>query len=422
MTAHPQSQAEPLPSIVEEHWKRNLAVCVFGAFTTIVAMTLLLPFLPLYVEHLDVSDQAAIVQWSGVAFGATFLSAALTAPLWGRLGDRYGRKLMLIRASLGMAVAMSLIGLAENIYQLVGLRLLAGLLGGYASGATILVATQTPRARTGWALGMLSSGIMAGNLAGPLIGGLLPPLIGIRHTFFLAGGVIFLTFLATLFLMKEAPRPQRQAGAAKAPAVRAWDVIADKRPVLTMLVVACLVMFSIMSIEPIITVYLTQLHSENVTLMAGLVMSATALASVLSASRIGKLADRIGHWKVVIGCLTAAALLLIPQAFVSHAWQLVLLRFLMGIALGGLLPCIAAIIRHSVPDAVAGRMLGYSTSCQYIGQVLGPLTGGYLGGHFGMPVVFIATCLLMGGCAVGMLLMRPMMSSGNGASRAERGI
>ena len=407
--------AQPPLSDADQHWKRNLAVCVLGAFTTIVAMTLLLPFLPLYVEHLGVSDQAAIVQWSGVAYGATFFSAALTAPLWGRLGDRYGRKLMLIRASLGMAIAMSLIGLAENIYQLVGLRLLAGLLGGYASGATILVATQTPKARTGWALGMLSSGIMAGNLAGPLIGGLLPPLIGIRSTFFLAGGVIFLTFLATLFLMKEAPRPKRAAGDVKPASVRPWDEIADKRPAITMFVVASLVMFSVMSIEPIITVYLTQLHTENVTLMAGLVMSATALASVLSASRIGKLADRVGHWKVVMGCLSAAAVLLIPQAFVTNEWQLVALRFLMGIALGGLLPCIAAIIRHSVPDNVAGRMLGYSTSCQYVGQVLGPLTGGYLGGHFGMPIVFIVTCVLMGGCAAAMLWMRPVAMR-NGAA------
>lgn len=395
-------------AVAEKYWKRNLAVCVLGSFTTIIAMTLLLPFLPLYVEHLGVSDPAAIVQWSGVAFGATFLTAAVTAPLWGRLGDRYGRKLMLIRASLGMAIAMSLIGLAENVYQLVGLRLLAGLLGGYASGATILVATQTPRERSGWALGMLSSGIMAGNLAGPLIGGLLPPLMGIRNTFFLAGGVIFLSFLATTFLMKEAPRPKRAAGEAKPGAVRLWQVIPDKKPVISMLVVACLVMFSIMSIEPIITLYLTQLHATHVTMTAGLVMSATALASVLSASRIGKLADRIGHWKVVTGCLLAAALLLIPQAFVSNAWQLLALRFLMGIALGGLLPCIAAIIRHSVPDAVAGRMLGYSTSSQYVGQVLGPLSGGYLGGHFGMPLVFIVTCVLMAACAAVMLLMRPL--------------
>ena len=109
------------------HWERNLIVCVFGSFTTIVAMTLLLPFLPIYVEQLGVTDHAAIVQWSGIAYGAAFFSAALTAPLWGRLADRYGRKLMLIRASLGMAIAMSLIGMAHNVWELVGLRLLADL-------------------------------------------------------------------------------------------------------------------------------------------------------------------------------------------------------------------------------------------------------------------------------------------------------
>ncbi|MDE1169165.1 MAG: MFS transporter [Pseudomonas sp.] len=388
------------------HWQRNLAVCVFGAFTTIVAMTLLLPFLPLYVEHLGVSDPAAIVQWSGIAFGATFLSAALTAPLWGRLGDRYGRKLMLIRASLGMAVAMSLIGLAENIWQLVLLRLLAGLLGGYASGTTILVATQTPKARTGWALGILSSGIMAGSLAGPLIGGLLPPLVGIRNTFFLAGGVIFITFLATLFLLKEAPRQRPEPGAKAGEPIR-WGDIPQRGLVKIMFVVACLILFANMSIEPIITVYLMQLHVEHLTLMAGLVMSAAALGSILSAARLGKLADRVGHWKVVTVCLAVAAVLLIPQAFVTDAWQLVVLRFLMGLALGGLLPCIAAIIRHSVPERVAGRMLGYSTSSQYVGQVLGPLMGGYVGGHFGMPLVFLGTSVLLAVCAVGMVGLRP---------------
>jgi MFS family permease len=390
----------------EQHWQRNLWVCVFGSFTTIIAMTLLLPFLPLYVEHLGVSDPAAVVQWSGIAFGATFLSAAFTAPLWGRLGDRYGRKLMLIRASLGMAVAMSLIGLAENVWQLVLLRLLAGFLGGYASGATILVATHTPKARSGWALGMLTSGIMAGSIAGPLIGGLLPPLIGIRNTFFASGGVIFLTFLATLFLLKEAPRPARTAAQKSAPPIRAWSLIEDKTTVLTMFVVASLVMFATMSIEPIITVYLMELHTESLTLMAGVVMSAAALGSIISASHLGKLADRVGHWRIVTLCLTASAVLLIPQALVTNEWQLVVLRFLMGLALGGLLPCIASIIRHSVPENIAGRMLGYSTSSQYIGQVLGPLTGGFLGGHFGMRVVFIGTFVLMAASAVAMVIIK----------------
>src|SRR5258707_14550605 len=100
-------------AVAEGPWRRNLMVCLLGSFTTIVAMTLLLPILPLYVEELGVSDHAAIVQWSGVAYGATFLTAALTAPLWGKLADLYGRKLMLIRASLGMAVIMSLMGMAH---------------------------------------------------------------------------------------------------------------------------------------------------------------------------------------------------------------------------------------------------------------------------------------------------------------------
>jgi MFS family permease len=376
------------------YWRRNLAICVFGSFTTIVGMTLLLPFLPLYVEQLGVKDHAAIVQWSGVAFGATFFTAALTAPLWGRLADRYGRKLMLIRASLGMAIAMSLIGMAGNVYHLVGLRLLAGLLGGYASGSMVLVATQTPKQRTGWALGVMSSGIMAGNLAGPLIGGALPPLIGIRATFLASGALIFVAFLVTAFLIKEDRRPKLHKSADKPKAGLA--AVPDKGPLFAMLVTGALLMLANMSIEPIITVYVAQFaEPRNITMVSGLVMSATALGSILSASRLGRLADRIGHWNVIIGCLAVSAVLLIPQAFVTQSWQLVALRFLMGLSLGGLLPCIASVIRHNVPERVAGAMLGYSTSAQYVGQVAGPLAGGFVGGHFGMRSVFLGTCVLM---------------------------
>ncbi|MEO8935494.1 MAG: MFS transporter [Burkholderiaceae bacterium] len=390
----------PTASSDNPHWRRNLVVCMFGAFTTIVGMTLLLPFLPLYVEQLGEHDPAAIVQWSGIAFGATFLSAALMAPVWGRLADRYGRKPMLIRASLGMAVAIGAIGLVENVWQLVALRLLTGLLGGYASGSTILVATQTPRARSGWALGTLSSAIMAGNLVGPLVGGALPPLIGIRNTFFAAGAAIFVAFMATSTLIREAPRP-RVDQSVRRPSN--WQAIPDKGPLVAMLVTGALLMLANMSIEPIITVYVASLVDDpaHVTMTAGVVMAAAAFGSILSAARLGRVADRIGHWRVVVGCLAVSAALLIPQAFVTAAWQLVALRFLMGLALGGLLPCIAAVIRHHVPEGSAGLALGYSVSAQYTGQVIGPVLGGFVGGQVGMRAVFVGTCVLMAAGAMG---------------------
>ena len=389
----------------DRYWRRNLAVCLIGSFTTIVAMTLLLPFLPVYIAELGVTDQAAIAQWSGIAFGATFFSAALVAPFWGWMADRFGRKLMLVRASLGMAIAMSLMGMAHNVWELVGLRLFAGFAGGYASGATILVATQTPKRRSGWALGMLNSGIMAGGLVGPLIGGTLPPLIGIRATFWLAGGVIFLTFLATTFLIKE---EQRSALTKKAVVEAKWSQIPDKQPVLAMLAMGTLLTFANMSIEPIITLYVAQLvEAPRVIFVAGLTMAAAALGAILSAPRLGKLADRIGHWKVVVVTTIVAALLLIPQAFVTAGWELVALRFLMGLALGGLMPCVTSIIRHSVPDAVVGRVLGYATSSNYIGQVAGPIMGGFVGGHIGMRAVFLGTALLMALGAVYAQIARP---------------
>lgn len=380
-------------------WRRNLFVCLIGSFTTEVAMTLLIPFLPFYVEQLGVSGQAAIAQWSGIAYGATFFSAAFVAPLWGRLGDRYGRKAMLIRASLGMAIAMSLIGMAQNIWHLVLFRLLAGFLGGYSSGSTILVATQTPKLRSAWALGMLSSGIMTGSLLGPLLGGILPSYMGIREIFWLSGAMIFLAFLATTFLIKEERISTAQR---KEQSTMGWADIPHKTPIIAMLLVGTLLLFALMSIEPIITLYVAQLITEpqKVTLFAGITMSSAALGSILSAPHMGKIANRIGHKSVIVATLALTACLFIPQAFVTNAWQLIGLRFFMGLALGGLFPCITSVIRHNVPDGVAGRVLGLSTSARYVGQVAGPLAGGLIAGTMGLQAVFIGTAAILATGAV----------------------
>jgi MFS family permease len=365
---------------------------LFGSFTNITAMTLLLPFLPVYVEQLGVHDRAAIVQWSGIAYGISFLGAGLVAPLWGRMADLYGRKLILMRASLAMAISMSLIGMAQDIWQLVALRLIAGVLGGYTSGAVILVATQTPKQHSASALGILSTGVMAGTLLGPLVGGVLPGLIGIRETFLFAGGTIFVSFLATSFLIRE----DRVPGQARKVVRGAWAMLPDKRPVFAMLLTAMLLMLANMSVEPIITVYVGELvPATQVVFTSGLVMAASAVGGVLAAPRLGKLADRVGPWNLVVGCLTVCGLLLVPQAFVTDRWQLLVLRFLMGMSLAGLMPAVSATIRHNTPDGAVGTILGYSTSAQYAGQVVGPVVGGFVGGHFGMRSVFLATALIM---------------------------
>lgn len=372
------------------HWRRNLWVCTLGSFTTLIAMSLLLPFLPLYLSSMGVHGTDNIALWSALAYGATFFSAALTAPIWGRMADKYGRKLMLIRASLGMAIAMSLMGMATAPWQLVALRLLAGLLGGYASGSMVMVAAQTPKQKTGWAVGILSSGIMAGNIAGPLVGGFLPGLIGIRETFLFTGALIFVAFLGTLFLLREERQPKK-TGTAPAP------ITVIPQPVKIMWLSGMLLVFASMSVEPVITLYASRFTGslQQATLYAGIIMAATALGSILAAPRIGALADRIGHWRVLSSGLVVCGILLIPQAFVTAIWQLISLRFLMGLALGGMLPCITAIIRHHAGNGNSGKLLGYSTSAQYVGQVCGPLFGGVVAGRAGIPAVFIATAVVM---------------------------
>lgn len=382
------------------HWRRNLFVCVGGSFTTIVAMTMLVPYLPIFVEQLGVHDRASVLRWSGIAYSATFFTAALTAPLWGALGDRFGRKSMLIRASLGMAIVMSCIGLAQNVWQLVGLRLLTGLLGGYASGSTILVAAQTPKERSAWALGILSGGVMAGNIVGPLFGGFAPELVGVRTTFFVAGGLIFLAFIATTTLLHEERKPPHSKEIHEG---RTWSQLPQPTVVALLLATSSLLLFATMSVEPIITVFVEQLShdADLASFQAGVIMALGAAGSIMSAPRLGRLGDRIGHLTVITGSLVAAGVLLLAQAAAPNVVVLAVLRLIMGGALGGLLPAITAAIRHRVPDRVVGRVLGLSVSAQYVGQVTGPLMGGYVGAHLGLRPVFVITAVVLLLVAVG---------------------
>lgn len=410
-------RSPPVPlSYIErnsEYWKRNLCIGVFGSFTTLVSLSMLLPFLPLYVEQLGVTSSAAIVQWSGVAFGATFLGTAVTAPLWGHLADRYGRKPMLVRAAIGMAIVMSLIGTAHSVVELVCLRLLAGLVGGYASAATVMVGTQAPRGRSGWALGVLSTGALCGSLVGPLVGGFLPGVVGIRGTFFVGGAVIGVAALVTILFVREdfdrAVDVKRDTHA-----VAGGIPTADRLIIASLLFTAMMVLLANMSIEPIITVYIGQLGvpRDHLACTAGLVMAASAFGSMLTAARLGALADRVGSNRVIIGCLAITAVVMVPQAFVTQWWQLAVLRGLMGMSMAGLLPSVAKRVRALVADHHAGKTLGYLQSSTYAGQVVGPLIGGQVGAWIGLREVFFITATLLLICAgINQMVNRRSVSS-----------
>ncbi|QGN33907.1 MFS transporter [Microlunatus sp. Gsoil 973] len=398
------------------YWKRNLTVGVAGSFTTLIAMSLLLPYLPLYIEQLGVTGQARVTLWSGLTFSATFVTAGLTAPVWGRLGDRYGRKSMLVRASLGMAIVTSAIGLAQDQWQLLVLRLIVGLLGGYSSGATILVAAQAPERRRAWALGVLSSGIMAGNIAGPLLGGIAPQLIGIRNTFFGSGLLIFLAFLATVFLIKEdrSAGPVRRSSGPKP----GWSDVPDKPLVLGMLGMSVILLVATFSVEPIVTVYVRDLTGSvsGLSAISGVVFALSAAGSIISAPWLGRLADRAGRLPVLIGCLVVAAMLLGLQALSVSIWMFAALRFAMGLALGGMMPTVTATLRSTLPDRVVGRVLGYNVSAQYVGQVVGPILGGWAAGHYGIPAVFVCTGALALIGAGGAVAIRRRSVAGRGSA------
>jgi DHA1 family multidrug resistance protein-like MFS transporter len=263
-----------------------------------------------------------------------------------------------------------------------------------------MIGSQVPKEKAGWALGVLSTGALSGNLIGPLVGGFLPGFVGIRGTFFVGGAMIAVAAITTIVLIREdfdrATDGARRGRETRAPGVSSrWPIIA------ALLMTAMMVLLANMSIEPIITVYIGQLGValDDQARIAGVIMACSALGSILTAARLGALADRVGGWNVIIGCLLVTGVVMVPQAFVTQWWQLAILRGVMGMSIAGLLPAIAKLIRHSVADYNTGKVLGYLQSAQFSGQVIGPLIGGQIGAHFGLHHVFLVTGALLVLCA-----------------------
>lgn len=354
-----------------------------------------MPFLPLYVEQLGISDPQALNLWSGLVFSITFLFSAMASPFWGGLADRKGRKIMLLRSALGMAIVMMLMGMATSIWQFLALRALLGLLGGFVPNANALIATQVPRGKTGWALGWLSTGAVSGALIGPLIGGLLADSFGLRPVFFITAGVLFTCFLMTLFCVRESFIPVQKKDMLHARQV--LSSLKNPRLVLALFVTTLIIQIATGSIAPILTLYVRELagHVSNLAFISGMIASVPGVAALMSAPRLGKLGDRIGPERILIAMLILSVLLLIPMALVQNAWQLGILRFMLGAADGALLPAVQSLLIYNASNQVAGRVFSYNQSFRDIGNVTGPLMGATVSAHFGFRAVFVVTAFIV---------------------------
>jgi MFS transporter, DHA1 family, multidrug resistance protein len=363
-------------------------------FVTGIGMSQIAPVLPLYVKDLGISDVSSIGQISGIAFGVTFIVSAIFSPVWGWASDKYGLKPMLLRASLGMAFVIFSIGFAANAWQLIGLRALQGAMTGYSTACMILIATQVDRGHVGWALGTLSTSSVAGSLIGPLIGGFLADNLGLRYVFFITAALLLVAFVSTLVFVQESSI----RGGKKTPGIIAsWRLVPNKDLLVTMFVTSFVLMVALFSIEPIVTIYVGQLSGNigQIALVSGLAFSASGLGNIIAAPRLGSLSDMIGPQKVLFFALAVAGIVFIPQAFVNDAWQLIGLRFLLGLALGGLTPSVNTLIKKITPGPLTGGIYGFNISAQHLGVFAGAVLGGQVSAYLGIREVFIITSALL---------------------------
>lgn len=381
-------------NILMKMWKRNLIFCWFGMFVTGIGMSQIAPVLPLYIQQLGVRDTALISQISGIAFGVTFIISAIFSPIWGQAADKFGRKPMLLRASLGMSIVIGCMGFAPNVYILIGLRLLQGVITGYSTACTTLIATQTDNEHAGYALGTLSTANIAGSLLGPTFGGFMEEAVGLQSVFFITSALMFIAFLTTALFVKESfKREDKKVSTFK----EVWRDVPEKNLTITMFVTFFILSVALYTVEPIVTIYVDQLskNSTHVALLAGITFSASGLANILAAPRLGKLSDKVGAHKVILIALVVAGIIFIPQAFVKNPWELMFLRFVLGLAAGGLSPSVNILVKKITPDSITGRIFGFSMAAGYLGVFGGSVLGGQVAAYLGIRYVFFITSALL---------------------------
>ncbi|MCL6452792.1 MAG: MFS transporter [Alicyclobacillus sp.] len=354
------------------------------------------PFMALYVEQLGVHNLQHIDILTGVIQGLSPLMAAVMSPFWGALSDRSGRKMMVLRSTLAIAVFTALMGLAQNTWELMAIRAMQGAFSGFSAASVALVASIIPQNRLGFALGWVQTCSMVGSLVGPLLGGAAADYFHNNYhlVFYLTTVFALLAFLVTGLFVHEPKRtatPEQQASDAPKPSaeraerparkpslIGQFRAVKEMKSVQSMFVVLFLTQFTVMSVQPVLSVFMKHLagHVSYLNTITGLAFAVTGLADLMASPFLGKRSDTIGYRKVLTICMTGAGLFYLPQALAWNIWVFVVARFGLGCFIGGILPTANALIGRMAPSDKRGQIYGFTSSATFLGSFAGPLLGG----------------------------------------------
>ncbi len=389
------------------NWRRTLYALWIAQILALIAFSMRIPFLPYYLRDLGLTDVNDQLWWATAITAAGAVCMTISAPIWGIVSDRVGRKPMVIRAMLFAAFTIGLMGLATAPWQLFGLRLIEGAFTGTVTACAALVASTVPRDRVGFGLGLIQTSVFSGSSLGPLFGGFLASQVGYRWTFGVASGFMVIGLLIVVFLVEERFRPVRRTGTVDSRhggGVRSQLAILAI-PVVGIMVVSMLVIRGTsMAIQPILPLYVAQLGSFGISdaETAGLILGAQGLTSAIASIYFGRLGDRIGHRRILTICTFAAGFIYLPMAVATQSWQLLALQAAFGVAAGGLVPTANALVAHATRPEQRGVVFGLMAGAGSMGAFVGPLAvaGLTTSGGFGLAFVAIGVSLLLTGVAV----------------------
>ncbi|OGP51331.1 MAG: hypothetical protein A2Y79_03910 [Deltaproteobacteria bacterium RBG_13_43_22] len=370
-------------------WQKNLYSLWLAQLIAALGLSMIIPFLPFYLRDLGVSGKQAVKIWSGFIYSAPFMISAFMQPVWGLLGDRKGRKPMVVRAMLALALANFLMGFARSAPQLLILRFLQGSLSGFVAPSLALMASCAPEEKTGQALGTLQSSLVTGMVAGPLLGGVLAHLVGYRPLFFGTAFFCFCGAIIVISFVKEEFVPREKKDRSSVSQNLRYVIHTPELRVLLLLLI--MVQLSTVIVAPFLSLFVEYLKVSpaQIGLMTGVVFGITGITNAAFAPFWGKKSDRIGSRKILRRSLMGITLFSLPQAFVTNIYQLLILRGGLGVFFSGVIPTINTIVRRSTPQNNQGGIFGIFQSGLLLGNMAGPLIGGILAAFLGLRSIFL---------------------------------